>query len=180
MIKTALNTADLQYLLTQQEKLDKSIRERLNISEDKWKYGMVSEHSLASNVEVHEFINECHDLWKYWKSKPVNKEKIIGEAIDVIHFLMLHYNKERQGVINSDKKAAENMYKYLKLFVEGMDDLPVDAQALEQLILKSEDIVFQLYVVLKVLDYYGFTSKDIIDEYNNKNAINFERLNNGY
>lgn len=180
MLKTMLNKADLFYLLTQQEELDKNIREKLNISEREWRNGMTSEHSLAIDVEVNEFINECHDLWKYWKSKPVNKERIIDEAIDVIHFVMLHYNKNVHGVFASTDSAAYNMEYQLMLFVNGMNDLPVDASALEQLILKSDDIVFRLYVVLKVLDHYGFNSSDIMDAYNKKNKVNFERLNSGY
>lgn len=180
MIKTMLTKADLHYLLTQQEKLDKNIREKLNISEKKWRNDMTSEHSLAIEVEVSEFINECHDLWKYWKSKPVNKARIIEEGIDVIHFLMLHYNKESNGKFVSKREVAHNMHGLLNLFVKGMDDLPVDALALEQLILKSDDIVFQLYVVLKVLDHYGFTAEDIISEYNTKNKENFRRIETGY
>lgn len=180
MIKTMLTKADLHYLLTQQEKLDKDIREKLNISEKKWQNDMTPEHSLAIEVEVSEFINECHDLWKYWKSKPVSKARIIEEAIDVIHFLMLHYNKGSHGKFISKREVAHNMYGYLNIFAKEMDDLPVDALALEQLILKSEDIVFQLYVVLKVLDHYGFTSEDIIAEYNAKNKENFRRMASGY
>lgn len=180
MLKTILNQSDFLYLLTQQEKLDKSIREKLNISEHEWRNELTSEHSLAIDVEVNEFINECHDLWKYWKSKPVNKERIIDEAIDVIHFVMLHYNKNAHGEFASTDSAADHMYNHLMFYAKGFDDLPVDASALEQLILKSDDIVFRLYVVLKVLDHYGFNSSDIMDAYNKKNKVNFERLNSGY
>lgn len=178
-MKTLLTVADIEYLLTQQAKLDKDIREKKGISWDEWQNNMTSERSLAISVEIHEFINECHDLWKYWKSKPVDKEKILDEAVDVIHFIMLHYGKVLPDLMPLDE-AAPNMMEALNFYHSNFNDLPVTSEALEQMILKSEDAVYILYIVLKTLDYYNFTSKDIIDQYHRKNKINFERLQGNY
>ena len=91
-MNTLLNKSDLIYLLTQQNKLDQAMREQLNISESDWMH-MHMEHSLALNVELHEFINACFKSWKYWKRKDMNMDDVLDEAIDVIHFCMLRLNK---------------------------------------------------------------------------------------
>ena len=178
-MKTLLTTADIEYLLTQQEKLDKDIREKESINEVGWRYGLDKQHEIALRVEVHEFINECHDVWKYWKSKPIDKNRIIDEAVDVIHFVMLLKNKlwgrsySQTPLIEEEfKEVAESprfktLEKPLNLIFELLES-------------EYNSYVTQLYLVLKILDHYGFTSKDIIDAYNRKNKINFERMARNY
>ena len=77
-----------------QARLDEYIREQKGISDDEWlgdKFFVF--HELAYKNEVSEFINECHDVWKYWKSKPVNTNRIVDEFVDVVHFANLIVNK---------------------------------------------------------------------------------------
>lgn len=45
---------------------------------------------------------------------------------------------------------------------------------------KEEKPELLFLVVLSILTHYEFTREDIIEQYNKKNAINFERLENGY
>lgn len=171
-MKTLLTLADIDYLLTQQEKLDKDIRNKKGISDDEW-LGMDDKHYIALSVEKAEFINECHDLdnWKYWKSKPVDKEKIIDEAIDVIHFVMLIVNK---------MNVAEDLYEELVSLDGMMSGSQLTDLSIKNYLKVVNDLPFTMYTTLRILDHYGFTTKNIIDQYNRKNKINFERLESGY
>ncbi|WP_179287276.1 dUTP diphosphatase [Salinicoccus roseus] len=166
-----LSRPAINWLLKMQKKLDLEIKKKKDITNREWKEEFTAKHSLAINIEVSEFINECHDLWKYWKNKPVNKERILDEAIDVLHFIMLHWIK-----LNG---KGETLWNTHRLYAEGVADLPVDDVALEQL-QNHDDIAMKLAILLKVLEHYGFTEQDIIEQYKRKNAINFERLEEGY
>lgn len=174
MINTALNKSDILYLLTQQEKLDTAMREQLEISEDSWDSKYL-QHNLALNVELHEFINACFNSWKYWKRKDMNMDDVLDEAIDVIHFCMLMFNKSKSPYhVMADKiaialedRTSLNERSEVKLV---MSDLSMHSNA----------VMSKLGSVLQILDYYGFTTLDILSAYNKKNQVNFERLNTGY
>ncbi len=166
-----LSRPTVNWLLKMQKKLDLEIQKKKDITNKQWKEEFTSKHSLAINIEVSEFINECHDLWKYWKSKPVNTERILDEAIDVLHFIMLHWNKQ--------KGKGDDLWNTHRVYAKVFADLPVDDVALEQL-QEHDDLGMKLMILLKVLDRYGFTEQDIIEQYKRKNAINFERLEKGY
>ena len=173
-MNTLLNKSDIIYLLTQQNKLDQAMREQLNISESDWMH-MHMEHSLALNVELHEFINACFKSWKYWKRKDMNMDDVLDEAIDVIHFCMLRLNKStaKTEFIASnveseiqDKRQLEDRAAVKRVIYHLSNDT-----------MSAESI---LGYVLSILDYYGFTAQDIINQYNKKNAVNFRRLASGY
>lgn len=174
-MNTLLNKSDLIYLLTQQNKLDQAMREQLNISESDWMTTMAMEHSIALNVELHEFINACFKSWKYWKRKDMNMDDVLDEAIDVIHFCMLRLNKSTAktefiaGNVESeiqDKRQLEDR-KAVKRVMYHLSNGSMSAER-------------TLGYVLSILDYYGFTGQDIINQYNKKNTVNFQRLASGY
>lgn len=175
MLNTALNKADIIYLLTQQDRLDSSMREELSIDENTWASKMTLEHSIALNVEVHEFINAAHKAWKYWKRKDMNMDDVLIEAIDVIHFCMLKLNKsisETEFIAHHIAVETYSRHKY-----KSDDSVK---HAIYGLSVDTHNVRERLITVLQILDYYGFTSQDIIRAYNKKNKVNFERLAEGY
>lgn len=151
------------------------MRDQLEIDSNAWRSDMDVEHHLALNVEVHEFINACFKSWKYWKRKDMNKDDVLDEAVDVIHFSMLLLNKAPLG--NTE------MSEYIEIELQALDPL-VDRTEVKlsmfSLSGKAASVLNKLSVVLQILDYYGFSTQDILTAYNNKNKVNFERLNNGY
>ena len=173
-MNTLLTVSDIEYLRMQQSKLDGDIIEKSGITHDEWMYDFKEKHHLALKVEVHEFINECHDQFKYWKKKPINKECIIDEAVDVLHFVCLHWNK---GSKSSDEIHEDVAYR-LKLANEGLHKGSTEQKLATLSTLEDKDSI--LAFTLSVLDDYNFTVKDIIEQYKRKNAINFERLEEGY
>ena len=163
-----LSKDTIQWLLEMQEKFDSKLRADKNIDYDVWTEELDDNHQLAFSVEVHEFINEWHDVWKYWKSKPINLHRVLDEAIDVIHFSALIFNKsgDTAEILAKDLDMLEKLRSQPKKALKNMSQNP--------------KIVIVLSEMLGILDHYGFTEQDIIEQYKRKNAINFERLESGY
>lgn len=171
-MKSLLTEQDIRYLLEHQERLDADIRKKFSINDTAW-IEMDVEHDIALRVEVAEFVNACYKSWKYWKSKPMNRSQILDEAIDVIHFVMLHYNKRFD--LNF---ANELLVKSLK----NMDKVEDESDVKERLhhILRYDSRFHLIKEVLEILDFYDFDRKQIMQAYKDKNKVNFERLANGY
>ena len=175
MLNTALNKADLIYLLTQQEKLDSSMRDTHGIKKRHWLENMDKEHAIALNVEKHEFINEAYQTWKYWKKKPMNTALILEEAIDVIHFVMLILNKPSINVEKTAKDTAAWIMAH-----DSLEDRNEVKDKIFSLSRQYNNPERTLVIVLQILDYYGFDVLDILNAYKKKNAKNFERILEGY
>lgn len=175
-----LTLEDFKYFSKKQELLDNEIKKQKNISDDEWKHDLDINHTIALKIEIAEFVNECSDIWKYWKNKQPNRERIIDEAIDVLHFVFLRINKENRDMndVYELYSLANEQLKYNK-----ENDLINLKDGLSNLLehdSKEEKPELLFLVVLFILTHYEFTREDIIEQYNKKNAINFERLENGY
>lgn len=171
-MKSLLTESDLFYLLEQQERLDADIRKKFSIKDTEW-IEMNIEHDIALRVEVAEFVNACYKSWKYWKSKPMDRRQILDEAIDVIHFVMLHHNK------NYD---LGNTIRTILYTFEAARQLEDESEVRERLhfILQYTNKFGILIKLLEILDFYDFDRKQIMDAYKEKNKVNFERLADGY
>lgn len=175
-----LTLEDFKYFSRKQKLLDNEIKRQKNISDDEWKHDLDINHTIALKIEIAEFVNECSDIWKYWKDKQPNKERIIDEAIDVLHFVFLRINKENRD-INDVYELYDLANEQLKYNKEN--DLINLKDGLSNLLehdSKEEKPELLFLVVLFILTHYDFTREDIIEQYNKKNAINFQRLENGY
>ncbi|PKE18672.1 dUTP diphosphatase [Macrococcoides caseolyticum] len=160
-----------------QEELDSMIREKFGISEVEWKNYLNIQHSIALRVELHELVNECHDLWKYWKQKAVNPDRIIDELVDVIHFLHLILNK---ADFNTEYHVREiNKYIPTEEQVKDVTDYLGDVCKINYLI-KSDELHKTYAHLLVLADHYAFTLDDIEQAYDRKNAENHARQNRNY
>ena len=166
-----ITVEDIDYLKGQQELLDSEIRKSKGIDDKTWE-DMTFEHMTALAVEVGEFVNETK-VFKYWSEKPVNENNLLDEAVDVIHFVMLMANKlglpsERLEINEGD-------------FVELDEDFQAKGVAYQLLGgVLSEPLSNTFFRVLLLVDYLGYTWEEVLDQYDLKNRINFERLENGY
>lgn len=165
------NIDQIKYLLDKQSDLDEAIRQEKGISIRAWRDDMTIEHRIALHVEIGEFINECRDVWKYWKEKPVDVELLLDEAVDVMHFCFLLFNKGDYGDSYSIQYEIE----------QELGDLhEVNRRELLQLLVILHPPVTVLALILKVIEWYGFTTDDLMLAYDKKNKVNFERLESGY
>lgn len=183
-INTLLSADNFEYLSQQQGVLDADIRKSHNISEASWTSDLGTSHLLALRVEIAELINEAHDAWKYWKKKPVNKERIIDEAVDVIHFAVLHLNKDESVKPSAYAETIASLDPHPKIATGDMDavlltlslDRPESTSSRDI----SDYILYTVSLVLQILDVYEFTTADIMDAYDVKNKENFKRITDGY
>ena len=178
------------YFSRKQAVLDKHIRERKNISDVDWYESAFYDkaHHIALKNEVNEFINECRDIWKYWKDKPVDRELLVDEFVDIIHFATLIFNKKpivRNAIISNDLTSLENDIKTHvneQNIIKTYDNLnQLDALACLDTMERTSDITrIIINGLLVMIGYYGFTPNDIVRAYDKKNQVNFDRQNNGW
>lgn len=164
----------------QQHIIDYTIKEKHGISDLEWKLVLTDNHYIALKVEMAEFINECHDIWKYWKTKEIDKTKLLDEAADVIHFLHLLINKSKPRS-NSDFVSRINGTQSDLYFELSTDNLRrTTLPAILNIFLNSESLNKIYALLLIILDHYGFTLEDIEQAYDRKNAENHARQNRNY
>lgn len=168
-----------------QARLDEYIREQKGISDEEWlgdKFFVF--HELAYKTEVSEFINECHDVWKYWKSKPVDTNRIVDEFVDVVHFANLIVNKisvdgyhisetdELRPIVYDLWREAKNNKIAPRVFLHMLDKPNFDT-------VKST-LRPIIHGIRFLYEQYGIGIEDVIDAYHKKNKENYERQQNGY
>lgn len=154
-----------------QEELDSMIREKFDININEWKRAYQRNHEIALKVELAEFVNECHDVWKYWKQKSVVPERILDEAVDVIHFLHLILNK-------SDESNTELLNTYIHDLHE--ENVTLSGMLDDLLDVNTEYLYYTYAQLLLILERYAFTLDDIEQAYDRKNAENHARQNRNY
>ena len=175
-----LTLEDFEYFAKKQALLDNAIMYQKDITDYEWTEVLDDNHTIALKVEIAEFVNECSNIWKYWKDKEPNRERILDEAIDVLHFVFLRINKENRDIndVYELYDLANEQLKYNK--ENDLINLKDGLSNLLEYDNKEEKPELLFLVVLFILTHYEFTREDIIEQYNKKNAINFERLENGY
>ncbi len=128
---------------------------------------------VALLVELGEVSNEIR-FFKFWSKKPASeKEVIIDELVDCLHFAFSLGN-----TIENDT------------WVFGMDDMkrPISiiyfdiVEKLTQLRHNKDVQLFRsmLFNLAEIAFYLGYSMEDIQIAYDKKNKVNYERQNNGY
>ena len=173
MIK--ITEEQFEYFAENQEKLDSFMRAKRDITLEDWDMSdyYIRVHTIALKNEVSEFVNECRDIWKYWKDQRVNPDKLIDELVDVIHFLHLDFNKSHRNGIE------------FGFFVRQINEMIKEFSEHETyaLLYKLEtyNSIYTIYAcTLLVAQHYGITMDDIKTAYDIKNAENFNRQKRGY
>jgi len=159
----------LDELFKLQMELDKKIVEQHSLQNR----SLVSEKILALQVELGELANETR-CFKYWSTKkPSEKNVILEEYVDCIHFLL----------------SIGLEYDFTDTLVESV---PTDTRLTDQFI--SIYIDLNDFIICSSKDHYstlfedflslgssiGFSEEDIMEHYLIKNNINHERQASGY
>ena len=153
----------LKELLEMQRMLDENIVKKHNaeITIEKLRIAMLD--------EIGELTHELKGDWCWWKTTqaPVNREKVLEELVDVWHFALSIAN-------HTDHKLNENISKY-----DYKDYVKNDkyTEIVSHLITREDLIVFTVMCLTYKL---GFEFDDVYEAYKKKNAVNYERLRNGY
>ena len=163
----------IRKMLKKQAKLDKSIMREYGLEElDEEKL------SIAILDEIGELTHELKADWCWWKKTqaPVDDKKVLGELVDVWHFVLSyqnHFNDGENGISNalifegnSDNILNLLMTNRYKLSETLTDLATLNINKMERLIAISE--------------YLGFTVEQVYKAYCGKNKINYQRLKEGY
>lgn len=178
-----LNKTDFIELMTKQEQLDAEIRESKGISPTEWRT-FDRQHRIALSTEVHEFINEYRTLghkvvWKYWSGKQTIPERLLDEAVDVVHFGCLILNKWAVNNGLNTERAADELYPlYLSNYEGSLNKDPLDN--LDHLASHSTNVHTVLPVLMAVLNITGVNREDVLKQYDVKQEVNYTRQTEGY
>ncbi|KHE66996.1 dUTP diphosphatase [Halobacillus sp. BBL2006] len=157
---------DKLYLM--QKDLDQYIEENHQLAD----INVVDEKLLALLVELGELANETR-CFKFWSTKPPSeKQVIIEEYVDGLHFLLslgldLDYRYSPQPVSDFDTQTEAFLQMY-----SDIEQLRKDRSE------KSYTNAFHSYLSLG--QTLGFNETELMDAYHSKNNVNYERQDQGY
>ena len=133
---------------------------------------------LATLDEIGEFTHELkgHRCWWKKSQEPVNRNKALEELADVFHFVLIY------ELLYGKRKYLTDPEQYWGSPCSYMPMVQMDigfgiANALIS-ILKLVD--GRLMYLLALSEHLGFCLEEVYAAYMRKNAINMERLKNGY
>ena len=163
----------IKEMLQMQAKLDESIMKEYGLTE-------INEENLRMAIldEVGELTHELKGNWCWWKKTqaPVDDKKVLGELVDVWHFVLSyqnHFNKGEEMLCNylNEKEMSDTLLERLRA---KTINLPF---ALSHLVYYKGSIIA---VLIAISEYLGFTIEQVYEAYCGKNKINYQRLKEGY
>ena len=163
----------IKEMLQMQAKLDESIMKEYGLNE-------IDKENLRMAIldEVGELTHELKGNWCWWKKTqaPVDDKKVLGELVDVWHFVLSYQNHFNYGEktllgYSYDKEIADDFLENLRV---KKYMLPI---ALSGLVRNKNSIIM---VLVAITEYIGFTIKQVYEAYCDKNKINYQRLKEGY
>lgn len=160
-------------MLDMQSELDKSIMKEFGLKE-------IDRNNLRFAIldEIGELTHELKSEWCWWKKtqSPVDKEKLLGELVDIWHFVLSFENNFGRGkewhVEACDIKEAVEFdlceAKKNKKYLFDMFWYLFDVQT------------YMIESIVSITEYLGFTIEQVYEAYCDKNKINYQRLKEGY
>lgn len=134
---------------------------------------VLEEKILALLVELGELANETR-CFKFWSQKaPSDKAVVLEEYVDSIHFLLsigLEKGYTFSQITLEPAKVSETT-----AFTQVFSSCTTFYQE------QSESNYYHLFKqLLQLANVLGFSEKDIIQAYHEKNEVNYERQESGY
>ncbi len=160
-------------MLKMQAKLDEAIMKEYGLKK-------INERNLTFAIldEVGELTHELKGDWCWWKKSqaPVDEEKVLGELVDIWHFVLSHQNHFGSGEeeLRAEEQLIENAKRYfreIKTFLKGIIYLLADLTCITE---------GKLERLIAITEYLGFTIEQVYASYCDKNKINYQRLKEGY
>lgn len=162
----------LKDIVEMQKVLDGRILESFNKASSE----TIMNRILAMLVELGELANETR-CFKYWSKKgPAEREVILEEYVDGIHFIVSLGNEINFNFVEDDIFAVQpftcnQTESFIKIFKRVCDIANnFDGANFEMLFKDYVSLGYQL----------GFTKHDIFRAYESKNKVNHERQENNY
>lgn len=163
----------IKKMLQMQSKLDEAIMKEYGLDE-------IDEEKLNMAIldEVGELTHELKANWCWWKKSqaPVDNEKVLGELVDIWHFILSwqnHFINGEKGIeyTCTFKRNSKNILSLMRNNEFGLT-------------VAFSDLVSWKWNKLErataITEYLGFTIEDVYQAYCGKNKINYQRLKEGY
>lgn len=163
----------IKEMLQMQAKLDEAIMKEYELKK-------INERNLTFAIldEVGELTHELKGDWCWWKKSqaPVDEEKVLGELVDIWHFVLSHQNHFGSGEeeLRAEEQLIENAKRYfreIKTFLKGIIYLLADLTCITE---------GKLERLIAITEYLGFSVGDVYKAYCKKNKVNYQRLESGY
>lgn len=163
----------IKEMLEMQGKLDEAIMKEYGLTE-------IDEENLRMAIldEVGELTHELKGNWCWWKKTqaPVDNDKVLGELVDIWHFVLSYQNhfnfgeEARLSYLN-EEELSNGMLKRLRTKKSNL------SKVLTRLVIFESSII---PVLIAITEYLGFTIEDVYKAYCDKNKVNYQRLKEGY
>lgn len=163
----------IKEMLQMQKKLDEAIMEEYGLTE-------IDEENLRMAIldEVGELTHELKANWCWWKKTqaPVDMGKVLGELVDIWHFVLSYQNhfnfgeEARLSYLN-EEELSNGMLKRLRTKKSNL------SKVLTRLVIFESSII---PVLIAITEYLGFTIEQVYEAYCDKNKVNYQRLKEGY
>ena len=163
----------IKEMLQMQAKLDEAIMKE---------YGLytIDEEKLNMAIldEIGELTHELKANWCWWKKTqaPVDNEKVLGELVDVWHFILSWQNHFMRGEEGLRKEKV--MDETIKQYVWGLKNLKKEFGYVLTDLPCSTDC--RVEALIAITEYLGFEVEQVYKAYCGKNKINYQRLKEGY
>lgn len=163
----------IKEMLHKQAELDKSIMSAYGLTE-------IDEEKLCFAIldEVGELTHELKGNWCWWKKTqaPVDDKKVLGELVDVWHFVLSyqnHFNGGENGILNALMfiRNSDNIFKLLMTNEYKLSETLTDLATWN---------IHKMERLIAISEYLGFTIEQVYECYCDKNKINYQRLESGY
>lgn len=163
----------IKEMLQMQKKLDEAIMKE---------YGLfcIDEEKLSFAIldEVGELTHELKANWCWWKKTqaPVDDNKVLGELVDIWHFVLSwqnNFNGGEEGLL-TDKQLMEKVDDNRWSIEEYGNGIVIKLAEL------SSFSLWKVEPLIAITEYLGFTIEDVYKAYCGKNKINYQRLKEGY
>lgn len=153
----------IREMLQMQSKLDEGIMKVHKLTE-------ITQEQLEIAIldEIGELTHELKGIWCWWKftQKPVNDEKVLGELVDIWHFVLSYtYN------------FCDVRFTHLEWIVgKGINTCEQEGLACLLVNIINTQYMDKLFYLIAVSMCLGFTIEDVYKAYCNKNKVNYKRL----
>lgn len=163
----------IRKMLIRQAKLDKSIMGAYGLTEidgEKLK--------LATLDEIGELNHELKANWCWWKKTqaPVDMGKVLGELVDVYHFVLSYHNQFMWGIdgLGSNRCMVRDVAQCEESLKTG------DRKYADYLCDVVNYPFNKIHRLIAITEHLGFTVEQVYEAYCDKNKVNYQRLKEGY
>lgn len=164
----------IKEMLQMQAKLDEAIM-------DEYGFDEIDEENLRMAIldEVGELTHELKGNWCWWKkTQPsVDMGKVLGELVDIWHFVLSyqnHFNDGEEGLGKYESLVAEVQFHFSSINFNSNGFVDAFVYLLHYYSTRK------VGNLCAITEYLGFTIEQVYEAYCDKNKINYQRLKEGY